>query len=422
MSEAGTDVCVVGGGPAGLMLALLLLRSGLKVTVVEKARSLERDYRGEILQPGGLRILDQAGVLPRAKARGSYELTRFQLMDGSRPVMDMDYRRLPAPHNYLLSLPQRHLLAELGERCREQPGFVLLSGYRASELVRAQATGAISGVVADSGTERVTVRARCVVGADGRYSKVRALAGIGNHRYDVFDLDVVWFKLPWAGEPTGRVRIFRAPTNPALVYDAFPGAIQIGWTVPHGGYRAVAARGLAEVTAQIRQSVPEYAGLIDAHITSLTDLKLLDVFGARARRWATDGLVLLGDAAHTHSPLGAQGINLALQDAAILHPILVRALADGDLSGGRLDEFERRRGRDIDGVMRFQKMQSKGMFAAGGLAGFLQPLAGRLLMQTPVGAKITRHVTLGNPGIRLAHELFDHAQPRQPLTETGRIT
>ncbi|MEV0001606.1 FAD-dependent monooxygenase [Micromonospora sp. NPDC050980] len=411
MDDPGTDVCVVGGGPAGLTLALLLLRSGAAVTVVEKARSTDREYRGEILQPGGLRILDQLGVLAGARRRGGYELTRFQLVDGDRVVMDMDYRRLPAPHNHLLSIPQRHVLTELLQRCAEHDGFRYLAGHRVSALIRTAATGGVRGVVAEHDGSRVTVPARCVVGADGRYSKTRRLAGIPNDRQEVFDQDVLWFRLPAAGLPTGRVRIFRSGAEPLLAYDSYPDSVQIGWTVPHGRYREVTGGGVAQVRAAVARCLPEYADAVARRVRAWSDLTLLDVFGARARRWADDGLLLIGDAAHTHSPLGAQGINLAVQDAAVAHPILVAALNDRDVGADRLGEFERRRGRDIDAVMRFQVMQSKGMFAAGGLAGFLRPKVAGLLMHTPVGARVTRHVTLGNPRVRVRPDVRLDVQP-----------
>jgi 6-methylpretetramide 4-monooxygenase len=412
VNEISTDVCVVGGGPAGLMLTLLLLRSGLRVAVAEKARSFDREYRGEILQPGGLRVLDQVGALAGAKARGGYEMPRFQLVNGDQPVLDIDYRRLPAPHDYLLSLPQRHLLEELTEHCERLPGFEMLSGYRASALTYDGST--VTGLVADNGADKVTVRARCVVGADGRYSKVRSLAGITNHRFDVFDRDVLWFRLPGPEKQTRVVRIFKSRTSPAMVYDSYPNELQVGWTVPHGGYAEVAAQGIEAVREAVKESLPDYADLIEEHVTSLKDLKLLDVFSARAERWAGDGVLLIGDAAHAHSPLGAQGINLALQDAVLAHPILIGALRDGDVSRGRLGEFERLRSRDIAHVMKFQELQAKGMFAHGGLADFMQPKISRVLMHTPMGHKITRFVTLGNPGIRVASELFT-----QPVL-TGR--
>jgi 6-methylpretetramide 4-monooxygenase len=411
-SDVTTDVCVVGGGPAGLTLALLLLRSGVRVAVIEQRRSLDRDYRGEILQPGGMALLDQLGVLKGARDRGAYELTHFQLVDRGRPVLNIDYRQLPGAYNHLLSIPQRHLLAELLERCQEFDGFSHLDGHRITGLVRekdATGTEVVRGAVCAASSERdQVVRAHCVVGADGRFSKTRRLAGIENHRADGFDLDVLWFKLPNDDRPTGRVRIHRAGGNPVLEYDSHPGAVQIGWTLPHKGYGAVAEQGVERVREQVAQAIPERAAALAEHVRDLKSLTLLDVFSARAERWESDGLVLIGDAAHTHSPLGAQGLNLAIQDAVLLHPVLMRSLGSGDFSAAALSEFSRLRGADIDAVAKMQAMQSKGMFSQGGVAAFIRPKAAKLISRTPIGAKITRKIAYGNASIRVDEALLTH--------------
>jgi monooxygenase len=404
VTDIRTDVCVVGGGPAGLTLALLLLRSGVRVTVVEKARGLDREYRGEILQPGGLALLDRLGVLRDARDRGACELTRFRLTDSRRVLMDFDYRRLPAPYDHLLSLPQRHLLQALLSRCERFEEFRHLPGHGVARLL--EDGGAVRGVTTKGHDGARTVTARVVVGADGRYSKTRTLAGIANRRHDVFDMDVLWFKL--SADPTGVVRIHRGAGGPVIAYDSHPGSVQIGWTLPHHSYRETAARGIEHVREQVARSLPEYADRIRASVGALTDLTLLDVFAARAEHWVRDGLVLIGDAAHTHSPLGAQGINLAVQDAVVLHPVLVDALRRGTGAVGAdlLAAYERERAADIDAVMRLQVMQSKGMFAEGRLAATVRPRIAKAVSRTPLGRRITRRIAYGNPAIQVREDLF----------------
>ena len=405
MADDRTDCCIVGAGPAGLVLALLLLRSGVRVTVLERARSFDREYRGEILQPGGLALLDELDVLAGARARGAYEHRRFRLVEGGRTLLDIDYRRLPAPYNFLLSIPQRHVLEELLDRCRAFDGFSYLAGTRISELVHH--AGRIAGVVGDGPDGRRTVLARCVVGADGRYSKTRTLAGIPAGRLDVFAQDVLWFKLPVPPpQSSPDVRIVRWSGSPVLVYHSWPDRVQLGWTLPHRGYPAVAARGVGYVTGQIGRAVPEYADQIHEHVRALSDLTLLDVFAGCARRWAADGLLLIGDSAHTHSPIGAQGINLAVQDAVVAHPVLLAALRSGDVSAPRLDRFTGQRRRSVERVLRLQVMQSRAMLSAGRLATAVRPRVAKLLSHTPLYPKVLHRIAYGDRPVRVAADLF----------------
>ncbi|MFD4926590.1 FAD-dependent monooxygenase [Streptomyces goshikiensis] len=425
--EIGSDICVVGAGPAGLVLALLLLKSGVRVAVVERARAHQREFRGEILQPGALALLDRLGVLAGARARGAHEHTSFRLVERDRVLLDIDYRALPAPHNHLLSIPQAHVLDELLLHCEKYEGFRYLDGRRASALLRAEdrADGPVVGVRADGPSGAVEVRAHCVVAADGRFSKVRRLAGIEAGRSDMFDLDVLWFKLTkpashGEGEGEGKgegdgargpvrdVRVFRAGGSPVLVYDSWPDRIQVGWTLPHKGYQQVAAQGLEHIKEELARAVPPYADLIREQIRSPRDLSLLDVFSGRAERWAVDGLVLIGDAAHTHSPIGAQGINLAVQDAVLLHPLLVRSLRAGDAGAAFLSAFEEQRAADIEQVMRLQRLQSKAMLSQGAFATRVRPKLARLLKHTPVYRKVLDRIAYGNPAVRIAEECFVH--------------
>lgn len=407
--SSSTDVCVVGAGPAGLTLALLLLRSGHAVTVVERSRGLDREYRGEILQPGGLAVLGDLGVLAGIQARGAYRLSGFRLLADDKTLMHIEYTRLRSEHNHLLSVPQAHVLAELLEQCGRFPGFAYLPGYRVNGLLYRGAAGAgtpVAGVTASGEDGAHRVHARCVVGADGRYSRTRALAGIDGGRIEAFDQDVLWFKLKAPGRLTGEVRIRRTAVGAVIVHDSYPDSLQIGLTLPHRGYQEFAARGFDHVRTVLCSALPDLADLIGEQVTALTDLRLLDVFAASAERWSADGLVLIGDSAHTHGPLGAQGINLAVQDAALLHPVLDAALRAGEVTGAALAPFEAARRPDIDKVLRTQRMQAKGMVAQNPVADTVRPVAVKLIGRTPIGRKITGKIAFGNPSARVRAELF----------------
>ncbi|RDG35497.1 FAD-dependent monooxygenase [Streptomyces corynorhini] len=399
---AHADVCVVGGGPAGLTLALLMLRSGARVTLVERGRSLERAYRGEILQPGGQALLDALGVLEGARRRGCYEHDGFRLEERGRTLVDGDYRQLPAPYNCLLSLAQRHLLTDLLERCLAHPRFTCLTGTKVNGLV--EEGGVVRGVVCGGGADGRVVRADCVVGADGRYSTVRRLAGIPYDRIELFDQDVLWCRI--TAPATRTVRVFRAGGNPVLAYTSFPDRVQLGWTLPHQGYQPLARRGFAHVKGLILAAVPEYADEVDQQVRSFGDVSLLDVFAGSARRWARDGLLLIGDSAHTHGPIGAQGINLAIQDAVAAHPVLCEGLRRRDLSARFLNAVAARRRPETARATRVQAMQSRMMLSTGRVSAVVRPKAAMLVSRTPAYRSVLRRIAYGDRALRVRSDLF----------------
>ncbi len=403
-----SDVCVVGAGPAGLALTLMLLRSGVRVTLVERSTALRREFHGEILQPGGQRVLDELGVLGAARARGAVPLGGFQVLERERVLLDIDYTRLAAPYGCLLSLPQPHLLAELLAACRRLPGLTLLEGHRIAALRERGPGSACTGVHANGpGRTPVTVVARVVVGADGRFSKTRALAGIDAGRSDSFAHDVAWFSLPAPGRATGKVRVHRGPGSAVLVHDAHPGRLRVGWTLPHGGWRAVVRRGVDGVRSELSAVLPQFEDLLHAGLRSLNDLTLLDVFAAHAREWVRDGLVLIGDAAHTHGPIGAQGVNLALQDAAALHPVLLDALSAGQPTREGLAPYAERREPAAVAVHRMQRVQARALFGGGSpVADLLRARAASVVTRTRLGARITHKVAYGHGPAGVRSDLF----------------
>lgn len=335
------DVCVVGAGPGGLALALDLVRRGLEVAVLERSPDGRRDFRGESVSPDGVRLLDRLGVLDALTA-DALPVRRLEVADAGRTVLSVDFASFPYRYRYPLEIPQPRLLAELTALASVHPGFRLLGHWTATGLLRRDGdtgSGPVTGVSAATPDGPREVRATVTVGADGRYSRVRDLAGLPMTRTPLAR-DVLWLRLPrparWT-EAAYRVRI--DGDKHALVLPDSAGTVRMGLNIPKGGVREMRAAGVTALHARVAALVPELAESACGQLHSWSDVALLDIFTASGPRWWGPGVVLLGDAAHTLSPVLGQGVNHALADAAALAAVLGEAL--GDPRPGRSGDLDR---------------------------------------------------------------------------------
>lgn len=338
------DVVVVGCGPGGAVLAYLLARSGVEVALIERAATFEREYRGFGWSPGVARLFDQMDVLGDVLDLAHETLTegRVSLYGEAVSVIDLD--RLDTDYPFLLMMEQPALLEYLVRRASAYEPFTFHPSTTVTDLI-VDETGAVAGVVATDRAESETVRfeARVVVGADGRYSTVREAAGIDAGLFDS-PIDLVWFKLPRdaVGE---RVQGQLTRHGILVSFGLGTGEIQFGYPIPAGTWPSVRDAGFDAFCARVAAVDPRVGAAMGRHLDGFRDTTLLDVSPGTATSWTRDGLLLIGDAAHVASPIGAQGNPLAVEDAVVAHDVLVRGLqtTTGPLPSRALSAFEDRR-------------------------------------------------------------------------------
>jgi 2-polyprenyl-6-methoxyphenol hydroxylase-like FAD-dependent oxidoreductase len=331
--------CVVGGGPAGIMLSFLLARAGYEVAVLEKHGDFLRDFRGDTVHPSTMTVLDELGLLDDFLKRPHSQIVRLDGHIGEDTVTIADFSHIPAKTKFLAIMPQWDFLNFLVEKAKAYSGFRLLMNTEATDVIRE--SGRIAGVRASTPNGPIEIRADVVVACDGRHSTLRAATSVMPRDLGA-PMDVLW------------LRISRHESDPyaALGYvgaGAFLVLInrndywQCGVVIAKGSADAVRARGIEAFRAAIVAIAPFLADRVD-QIASWDDVKLLTVAVQRLDCWYLRGLLFIGDAAHAMSPIGGVGINLAIQDAVATANILSRALQQpGPASNDALVALQRRR-------------------------------------------------------------------------------
>lgn len=323
-----TTCCIVGGGPGGMMLALLLARKGVRVTVLEMHKDFDRDFRGDTIHPAILEILDQIGLAEPLHKLRHVKVFGPTLRAANTNFNPFDLRRLKTKFPYIMLIPQTKFLEFIASEASKYPEFRLRTTANVESLI--EENGSIRGVRYRSIDGLHEVRATLTVGADGRFSKVRHLAGFEPIKTSP-PMDILWFRLPHLPEDpqddAGRVRGGFANGRMLAVFDRFD-YWQVGYVFPKGTYQDVRAAGLEALRNSIVAIEPSFA----KHVIALTDwhqLSLLSVESSRCPRWYKPGLLLIGDAAHVMSPVGGVGINYAIQDATVASNMLASPLKAG---------------------------------------------------------------------------------------------
>ncbi|WP_319428608.1 FAD-dependent oxidoreductase [Mycobacterium sp. RTGN5] len=331
-----TTVAIVGGGPAGMVLGLLLARAGIKVTVLEKHADFLRDFRGDTVHPTTLRLLDELGLGARFAALPQSKVDHAELTVDGKSLTMVDFRRLRQPHPYVAMVPQWDLLNLLAEAGQAEPTYTLRMCHEVTGLLRSG--GRTAGVTYTSPDGDGELRADLTVGCDGRWSIVRRSAGLTGREYPA-PFDVWWFRLPREAGAEYTL-IPRIAPGRLLIMIPREGYFQIAYLIPKGIDGQLRARGLDVLKAELAELIPEAD--IDS-LTSLDDVKFLDVQMSMLKRWHTDGLLCIGDAAHAMSPVGGVGINVAVQDAVGAATLLADPLRRGVVTDRELAAVRRRR-------------------------------------------------------------------------------
>ncbi len=397
MTTARVNACIVGGGPAGLMLGLLLAKRGVAVLVLEGHENFDREFRGEVLQPSTVHLLDELGLLEYMQAQPHSRLDSGFIKYNGQSVGSISFGRIAPEYPYAMWMPQPIFLAALKRKAELFPSFTCWMGAKVSGLIQeGGVTVGVRGV--QHGHEVFEVRADVVIAADGRYSAVAKTAGF-TAAYEDRNFEMIWFTVPQPENWSPTLYVCLGNEVSGLMLPKYPHHIQAGLAMRAGEWRQWRKKGVAAVAERIRQLDPIFTEFADG-LRDFTPFFPLEGIVRLVDDWARDGLLLIGDAAHTMSPAGAIGVNVAVATAAVAAQELYPHFGHGPIAREQLRAVQRIREADVRTLHAIQLRAHKTMLGQFGLSPFTKWLAPRafgLLAKSPILPRIMRRVFFGVP-------------------------
>jgi 2-polyprenyl-6-methoxyphenol hydroxylase-like FAD-dependent oxidoreductase len=393
-SQLRTRCCIVGGGPAGMMLGYLLGRAGIDTLVLEKHADFFRDFRGDTVHPSTLQVMDELGLIDGFLKLPHQQLQKMDGNFGGDSIRIADLGRLKIKYPFIAFMPQWDFLNFLRESGMRFASLKVMMDADATDLIRSG--DAVVGVTANTPGGPVEIRADLTIACDGRHSIVRQRANLEVEEIGA-PMDVLWFRVGKRASETESV-FARLETGKMMVTFDRGDYWQCAYVIAKGQYDAVKARGLDAFRGDVTGMAPILkSGISD--VKTWDDVKLLTVAINRLKRWTLPGLLCIGDAAHAMSPVGGVGVNLAVQDAVATANLLAAKLAKGCPTEDELDAVRRRREFPVRVTQAVQVMVQNNLISVALKPGdrpLKAPLVARLINALPWLQGITaRFVGLG---------------------------
>jgi 2-polyprenyl-6-methoxyphenol hydroxylase-like FAD-dependent oxidoreductase len=397
MNTVHVNACIVVGGPAGMMLGLLLARRGANVIVLEGHENFDREYRGEVLQPSTARLLDELGLLSYILEQPHSRLENGRVRFKGKAMGGFSFERIVPEYPYAIWMPQPIFLAALLRKAEALPSFQCWMGARVTRLI--EENGRYAGVTGlRHGKEPFEVRADVVIGADGRYSAIARMAGF-TPVYEHHDFDLIWFTIE---KPVGwddTIHVSLGNEVRGLMLPKYPHHVQVGLALPTGEWKRWRQEGVSTVAARIRRFDPVFDEFASG-LRDFTPFVPLEGIVRLVDDWARDGLLLIGDAAHTMSPAGAIGVNVAIATALVAAQEIYPRLGRGPIAHADLRRIQQQREADVRTLHRLQLASQALLLGQNQRHPIVQWLLPKLLpivLHSPIMPRIQRRIFFGVP-------------------------